>query len=64
MNECPICFDHFPASVLARHASQCSGKPEGKVEISPAIKRPAKEIVAQEQVEVKRQKVTTNSNAC
>ena len=24
--ECPLCFEYFPASVLAQHAAQCQGK--------------------------------------
>ncbi len=40
-SECPICFDHFPASVLARHASGCAGKSE--VKESPKRRREDKE---------------------
>ncbi len=25
-NECPLCFDRFPAAALERHASTCTGK--------------------------------------
>ncbi len=32
-SECPLCFEHFPVSVLERHASGCSGKKETRATV-------------------------------